>query len=301
MRALFFGDIVGSHALTTLAEALLVGGCLQRRLVEEREMADLIGDAPADRGRGTQVIGRTQRREHRIDVVVANAENATVSRSDDPRVGFGMSAKAVQTLLESGVDVITGGNHSWDAPDCDEVLLGARVLRPLNVVGALAGRGVVEFTGGGHSLTVVNLMGATAGGRRYTVSNPLAAFEALTLPHARVIVDFHSDSVTEKQTFAHAVDGRAAAVVGTHTHEPSLLMHQLPGGTAFVADAGMVGPLGGVQGIGADFYVQEMREFREPHRFELAQGPLTLGAVLLEIGADGKTTAARFAPQSWKG
>jgi calcineurin-like phosphoesterase len=112
-------------------------------------------------------------------------------------------------------------------------------------------------------------------------------------------VDFHSDSVTEKQTFAHAVDGRAAAVLGTHTHEPSGLMHRLPKGTLFVAEVGMVGPDGGVQGIAADFFVREMSEFKEPHHFNLAAGPLLLGAVLLDIGDGARSTIERFAPPDW--
>lgn len=264
VRVLFFGDVTGPRAVTALA----------RRLPGWR-------------------------RDHRVDVAIANAENASVSRTEDPRTGFGMNASAVQTLLEAGIDVITGGNHSWDAPDCDEVLTSARVLRPHNVVGALAGRGVVEFKTTHAALTIVNLMGASAAGERYTVSNPLAAFDALGIAHANVVVDFHSDSVTEKQTFAFAVDGRAAAVLGTHTHEPTLLSHTLPSGTLFVAEVGMVGPSGGVQGIGADFFVQEMREFREPHHFGLAGGALVLGAVLLEIGTDGKQSAERFAPADW--
>ncbi|MBV8222025.1 MAG: YmdB family metallophosphoesterase [Candidatus Eremiobacteraeota bacterium] len=264
MRVLFFGDVTGPRAVVALSESL-----------------------PG------------WRRDHRIDAVIANAENATLSHGEDPRTGFGMSAKAVETLLEGGVDVITGGNHSWDASDCDRVLDSARVLRPLNVVGALAGRGVARLECAAGPFTIVNLMGDSASGERYTVANPLAAFDALALADARVIVDFHSESVTEKQTFAYAVDGRAAAVIGTHTHEPALLMHQLPRGTAFVADAGMVGPLGGVQGIAADFFIHEMREFREPHQFVLAHGALALGAVLIEIGQDGRTSAQRFAPPDW--
>jgi 2',3'-cyclic-nucleotide 2'-phosphodiesterase len=266
MRVLFFGDVTGPRAVAALADKL-----------------------------------PQWRRTHRIDAVVANAENAVMSRTDDPRLGFGMDTAAVATLLAAGVDVITGGNHSWDTPDADDALESARVLRPHNVFGALAGKGVVELKTDRDALVVVNLMGASAAGDRYTVSNPLAAFDALRLPDVPVIVDFHSDSVTEKQTFAYAVDGRAAAVLGTHTHEPSGLMHRLPKGTLFVADVGMVGPDGGVQGIVADFFVREMSEFKEPHHFDLAAGPLLLGAVLMEIGDGARSTIERFAPPDWDG
>jgi metallophosphoesterase (TIGR00282 family) len=264
MRVLFFGDVTGPRAVAALANRL-----------------------------------PQWRRTHRIDAVVANAENAVVSRTDDPRLGFGMDTRAVATLLEAGVDVITGGNHSWDTPDADDALDSARVLRPHNVFGALAGKGVIELQTDHGALVVVNLMGASAAGERYTVSNPLAAFDALRFPDAPVIVDFHSESVTEKQTFAHAVDGRAAAVLGTHTHEPSTLMHRLPEGTLFVADVGMVGPDGGVQGIAPGFYIREMSDFKEPHHFDLAAGPLLLGAVLLEIAQGAPSTIERFAPPDW--
>jgi 2',3'-cyclic-nucleotide 2'-phosphodiesterase len=263
MRVLFFGDITGPRAVTALTLAL-----------------------------------PRWRRAHRIDAVIANAENAVVSRTDDPRLGFGMDTNAVARLLEAGVDVITGGNHSWDTPDAATALDSARVLRPHNVFGTLPGKGVIEFASDAGSLAVVNLMGASAAGERYTISNPLAAFDALHLPDVPVIVDFHSESVTEKQTFAHAVDGRAAAVLGTHTHEPSSILHRLPKGTFFVEEVGMVGPDGGVQGISPAFFVREMRDFKEPHHFELADGKLLLGAVLLEIGGT-QTLIERFAPADW--
>ena len=239
----------------------------------------------------------TWRNEHRIDAVIVNAENAVVSRSDDPRRGFGMSTAAVDALLGSGVDVITGGNHSWDAPDAAAALAHARVIRPLNVGSDLPGKGFVEIAAGGGRLTIVNLMGASATGGRYPVANPLAAFEALRLGHSDVIVDFHSESVTEKQTFAHAVDGRAIAVVGTHTHEPSLLLHRLARGTLFVADTGMVGPLDGVQGIAPGYYVREMRGEIPSEPFTLAVGRLFIGGVLIETRADGTRRMERFPAQ----
>jgi len=263
MRVLFFGDVTGPRAVTALSNAL-----------------------------------PRWRRAHRIDTVIANAENAVVSRTDDPRLGFGMDTAAVETLLEAGVDVITGGNHSWDSPDAEAALDSARVLRPHNVFGTLPGKGVIELSSDAGSLIVINLMGASAAGERYTVSNPLAAFDALRLSTSAVIVDFQSESVAEKQTFAYAVDGRAAAVLGTHTHEPTSILHRLPKGTFFVAEVGMVGPDGGVQGIASEFFIHEMRDFKEPHHFDLADGPLLLGAVVLEIGAT-TTSIERFAPADW--
>ena len=238
------------------------------------------------------------RKEHRIDAVIVNAENAVVSRTDDPRRGFGMSAVAVDTLLGSGVDVITGGNHSWDTPDAAAALSRSQVIRPLNVGSDLPGKGSIEINNARGRLAVVNLMGASATSGRYPVANPLAAFDALKLGHSDVIVDFHSESVTEKQTFAYAVDGRAVAVVGTHTHEPSLLLHRLAHGTLFVADTGMVGPLDGVQGIAPGFYVREMRGETSSEPFTLAVGPLVIGGVLIETRANALHHIERFPSQN---
>ena len=259
VRILFFGDLTGPLALAELTHRL-----------------------PG------------WRRERAIDAVIVNAENAVVSRSDDPRRGFGMSAEAVDALLASGVDVITGGNHSWDTPDAAAVLSRDRVIRPLNVGSDLPGKGFAEIDAAGRRLAVINLMGTSATGGRYPVINPISSFDMLGLGHADVVVDFHSDLVTEKQAFAHAVDGRAIAVLGTHTHEPSLLLHRLARGTFFVADTGMVGPQGGVQGIGADFYVREMRGEVPAGPFRLADGPLFFGGVLITVGKNGENRIERF-------
>jgi 2',3'-cyclic-nucleotide 2'-phosphodiesterase len=258
VRILFFGDLTGPRALAMLTRSL-----------------------------------PQWRREEHVDAVIVNAENAVISRSDDPQRGFGMSAGSVDALLAAGVDVITGGNHSWDTADAAVALSRAQVIRPLNVGADLPGKGIVEIGTLSGTLAVVNLMGTSATGGRYQTGNPLGAFEALRLEHASVIVDFHSESVAEKQAFAHAVDGRAIAVLGTHTHEPSLLLHRLPRGTFFVADSGMVGPQGGVQGIAPGYYVRAMRG-DPPGSFALAEGELFVGGLLIEVSEKGKYRIARF-------
>src|SRR5215831_4028829 len=110
------------------------------------------------------------------------------------------------------------------------------------------------------------------------------AWSAADRPGA-VVVDYHAQSDMEKLAFAHAVDGAAAAVIGTHTHEPTLPIHLLPGGTAVVADVGMTGPTGGIEGFAAERYVELVRgtpaSSATPTR--VADGPIVLGAVLLDI------------------
>jgi len=248
---LFVGDVVGSHATAVLA------ACLPEL-----------------------------RAEHDADLVVANAENCAPS-------GVGMSADSIELLLGSGVDVITGGNHSWDGDGAEECLAHPCVLRPLNVAGELAGRGSVTLSAAEELVTVVNLAdrralaGAPAAGRVLPPYETWVAAER----SGTAIVDFHGDHVLEKHVFAYAADGEATAVIGTHSHEPTLPLYVLPAGTAFVSDVGMTGPRGGVQGFRPENFVRGLKSagdyFAEPLPSP-AEGSIVLGAVVLEIDS-GRT------------
>lgn len=252
MNLLFIGDIVGPDATDYLA----------RRLPELRHT-------------------------HAVDLVIANAENCSIT-GPRPMDGFGMRAEAVETLLSAGVDVLTSGNHAWDAPDADAVLAHPRVLRPFNLPPGTSGKGLLALDVAGEQVSVLNLADTLA----MKVALPLYAAWQAARPTGTVIVDLHGTSGIKKQAFAHAVAGQAAAVLGTHTHEPTLLLHLLPGGTALVCDVGMTGRLGGVAGMDArPFIAWTKGEDAEPLLpFALANGPMVLGAVLLEI-VGGRTTA----------
>ena len=241
MKVLFFGDIVGATAVRHLAERI-----------------------------------PRWRREYEIDLVVANAENAAVSDPDDINRGFGTPARVVETLFEAGVDVLTGGNHSWDAPDAALVFEHPRVLRPHNVERSLPGHGTVRLAVGLRHVTVVNLITRSAALPHAIARAPLSAFDELTFEPG------------------HALDGRVAAVIGTHTHEPTLLTERLPKGTLFVADAGMNGPSGGVLGMAAEDFYDQLRG-GALGAFTLATGPFQLGAVLLDFSGR-RAEIRRFAP-----
>ncbi|TCJ19928.1 hypothetical protein E0L93_02965 [Rubrobacter taiwanensis] len=251
MNVIFIGDIVGPGAVDYLA----------RRLPPLRE-------------------------EHGADLVVANAENCLVSGSE-VWSGFGMSVELVERLFAAGVDVITGGNHSWDGPHSETVLEHPRVLRPHNVPAGTPGKGILSLEVTGEPVSVINLAGASA------VPEALPAYKSwlAARPRGTAIVDFHSESPLEKQAFAFAVDGEAAAVLGTHTHEPTLPLHLLPRGTALVTDVGMTGPSGGLAGIDPGQFVARLKgeDPATPDSLRLAPGPITLGAVLLSI-EDGRTS-----------
>lgn len=219
------------------------------------------------------------REEHGVDLIVANAENCAVS-GPSFKDGFGMTVELVERLFEGGVDVVTGGNHSWDGPEAEVVLGHPRVLRPHNMPSGTPGRGFLTLEVGDEPVSVLNLTDAVT-------PNALPVYpswSSLGLPGTTVI-DFHANSVPAKQAFAHAVDGEVAAVLGTNTHEATLHLHLLPRGTGLVTEVGMTGPLGGVGGIAPEQLLAWFKgeDFTALPDFELANGPMTLGAVLLRI------------------
>ncbi|HLH14860.1 MAG TPA: YmdB family metallophosphoesterase [Solirubrobacteraceae bacterium] len=246
MRVIFVGDVVGPRAVAWLAERLPA-------LIDE----------------------------HAAELVVVDAENC----GED---GASMTLVAVERLLAAGADVITGGNHAFDGPEYEAVLAHERVLRPLNVGDRVPGRGVLELGVGGEDVRVVVLADALAladapAFARMSVE-PYAAYAALAAgPTA--IVEMHALSVTAKQGLAYALDGRVAAVLGTHTHEPTLDLRLLPAGTALVTDVGMTGPDDGPQGMRAQAVAERVRgstpvDAPPPGP---AAGEIVLGAVLLEV------------------
>ncbi|HKI57445.1 MAG TPA: TIGR00282 family metallophosphoesterase [Trueperaceae bacterium] len=267
------------------------------------------------------------RAELGADFVIVNGENVALPGLN-PAYGCGISERDVERLLALGVDVITGGNHSWDGPGAIAALRHPRVLRPLNTSPLAPGRGAVIVGEDGPRLGVVNLGSRTA---IPAVDHPYDAFQRQLAAWAQdgadaggaapgggapgrgalgpgapggpelVVVDFHGESVSEKQIFAWAVDGSATAVIGTHTHAPTLDTRVLPGGTAYVSDVGMVGPSGGMQGYEPDVFVASMRS-RLPAqgRGGWASGPVEFGAVLITAEA-GRAVAIERLPLEGEG
>lgn len=248
MRVLFLGDVVGEQAVHRLAR-----------------------DIPQ------------WRQQYRIDLVIANIENAIVSHPEDLWCGFGISLEVVNCLTQAGVDVLTGGNHSWDAPHSERVMAHPQVLRPANMLGNLPGRGYLSLDLKDESVAVLNLMGASAAGTRYQTQRPFECFKQQPFaPNTVVIIDYHANTPLEKWALARALDGQVAAVMGTHTHEPTLNLHRLPGGTFFVVDVGMNGPSGGVLGMDNQYFITKEQYPTSPVDFDLASGPLQLGAVVFD-------------------
>lgn len=245
-RILFIGDVVGEAGLAYL----------------EAHLPELIRSVEAD-------------------FVVANAENLDLTPSPG---GCGMTLPSLRRLFATGVDLVTGGNHSFDAPD-HSVHDDVRVLRPLNVAPDMPGRGAGIIEKNGLCLGVINLASRTT---LPDVTDPYRALEAqlAAWSDARavdmVLIDFHSESVMEKLALAFAVAGRAVAVVGTHTHVQTCDTRILPGGTAYVSDVGMTGPGGGLQGYHEAQFIDAIRRGVHPGPPQrLAPGPIELGAVVI--------------------
>ncbi|TES88037.1 MAG: TIGR00282 family metallophosphoesterase [Dehalococcoidia bacterium] len=212
------------------------------------------------------------RRQYRLDMVIVNAENAAG--------GFGLTPAIAQELIETGVHVLTSGNHIWAQKDIIPNLDGdMMILRPLNYPPGVPGRGYL-ITG---QTMVVNLMGRTF---MNDIDCPFRAMDKL-LEEVRdrppvVIVDFHAEATSEKMAMGWYLDGRVSAVLGTHTHVGTIDAQILPQGTAYVTDIGMTGPADSIIG---DDVESVLKRFLTgvPHRLSVGKGKPILNAVLVEV------------------
>lgn len=219
------------------------------------------------------------------DLVIANGENSAG--------GFGITPDIADELLFLGIDVLTSGNHVWDKKEIEPYLAKQeRLIRPANYPEGNPGVGsVVVSTRAAGEVAVLNLEG------RVFMSNLEDPFrvaereiEKLKKQTPVVIIDFHAEATSEKIAFAWHLDGKASAVIGTHTHVQTADERVLPGGTAFITDVGMTGPMNSVIGVKKELAIARFL-YQTPHRFEIPKGPVHLNAVLLDI--DEKTGKAR--------
>ncbi len=251
------------------------------------------GDIVGRSGREV-VIGQVPRLRERLglDFVIANGENAAG--------GFGITEKICQELFAAGVDVISGGNHTWDQREAIGMIdRERRVLRPQNYPSGTPGRGAAVYdVPGGRKILVLNVMGRLF---MDPLDDPFACVERELAKHRlgatvqAIVVDMHAEATSEKMAMGHFVDGRASLCVGTHTHVPTADAMILSGGTAYQTDAGMCGDYDSV--IGMDKAVPLARFTRKlpTERLSAASGEGTLCAVFVET--DDKTgLAKRVAP-----
>jgi 2',3'-cyclic-nucleotide 2'-phosphodiesterase len=225
--------------------------------------------------------------EHRqIDLVIANGENSAS--------GFGITPRIAGALLQGGIDVLTGGNHSWDRKEIfDYMPQEPRLLRPGNFSEGNPGSGM--YTGmakNGMKYAVLNLQGRVF---LPAIDDPFrkADAELAKLPAdvAFILVDIHAETTSEKIALGWYLDGRVTAVVGTHTHVATADEHVLPNGTAYITDVGMTGPHDGVIGMERDGIVNKFLNGL-PARFEVATGDIQMNAVLIDTEDRGARNEA---------
>lgn len=220
------------------------------------------------------------REELKLDFVIVNGENAAH--------GFGITGKICEELFGAGVDVITGGNHSWDKSEIIPLMnQDTRLLRPANLPPATPGRGAFVYTdGAGRRIKVINVMARLF---MELLDDPFAALES-ELPPAEpkksgydaVFVDVHGEATSEKMAIGHVSDGRASLVVGTHTHVPTADTVILTGGTGYQTDAGMCGDYDSVIGMQKQGSIHNFLRRMPRERMMPAEGEATLCGVFVE-------------------
>jgi len=226
-----------------------------------------------------------------LDFVIVNGENAAG--------GFGITEAICADILAAGADCVTLGNHAFDQREALVFIARQRrLIRPLNYPSGTPGGGANLFeTASGARTLVINLMGRVF---MDAMDDPFAAIarEVSACPLGvgcdALVVDFHAEASSEKQAFAHFVDGRVSLVVGTHTHVPTADHQILPNGTAFVTDVGMTGDYDSVIGMEKEEPVRRFTTKLPATRFEPASGAATLCGIAVEL--DAKGLAAKIAP-----
>ncbi|MBL0848943.1 MAG: TIGR00282 family metallophosphoesterase [Candidatus Liberibacter ctenarytainae] len=261
MRLLFLGDIVGKTGRSIVYETL-------PKLI----------------------------RDFKLDFVIANGENSAG--------GFGITEKILCEMIDAGIDVVTTGNHVWDKRE--SLIFSQRhhqFLRPANYPPNTPGNGSgLYHAKNGALVLVANLMGRVF--MNPILDDPFREAENILnmcplKEQADVIVfDFHAETTSEKQCFAHFVDRQASLVVGTHTHIPTADAQILDGGTGYMSDAGMCGDYNSSIGLDKDEPINRFITQIPRNRFVVAEGPATLCGVCAEIsdltGLTEKITPVRI-------
>jgi 2',3'-cyclic-nucleotide 2'-phosphodiesterase len=253
MRVLFLGDLVGRSGRSAVIEAL-----------------------PGLRER------------YRLDFVVVNGENAAG--------GFGITETILVELLDAGADVVTTGNHVFDQRETLVYIERYdRLLRPINYPQGTPGKGAGLFkAANGAQVLVINAMGrvfmADLDDPFRAVEKELEACGLKTCADA-IIIDFHAEATSEKEAMGFFVDGRASAVIGTHTHVPTADEQILPRGTGYISDVGMCGDFNSVLGMDKDEPLNRFLTKIPSGRYAPALGEATLCAIAIAI--DDATGLAR--------
>ncbi|KPL19928.1 MAG: metallophosphoesterase [candidate division Zixibacteria bacterium SM23_81] len=224
--------------------------------------------------------------QYKLQLCIANGENAAG--------GFGITERVIRELCKSGVDVITSGNHLWDRREIFDILdQDPCLLRPANYPPQVPGRGSSVFRAlGDVPVGVLNLQGRVF---MQEIDCPFRVadreLETLRKLTKVIVVDMHAEATSEKVAMGYYLDGQVSAVIGTHTHVQTADACILPGGTAYITDAGMTGPHDSIIGIKKKAILRRFLT-QLPTRFETATGDIKLCGVVVGVDEDtGKAKA----------
>lgn len=218
--------------------------------------------------------------EFSVDLVIVNAENASGGR--------GLTPKVADEILENRVDVLTAGNHIWEHDSLHPYFDSHPILRPQNVSSMLPGKGwMIASAPRGMRVAVVCLQGIVYMDEKgHKAANAFLAMDSLLNELSgkcdAVVVDFHAEATSEKRALAWHLDGRVAALLGTHTHVQTADEEILPGGTAYISDLGMTGPHASVIGLEKDVAIHRFLT-GERRKFKVAEEGLRLEGALIDV------------------
>lgn len=246
-----------------------------------------VGDIVASAGCGflRERLPKLKKNEN-IDLVIANGENSAD--------GNGITPVSADFLLNSGVDVITLGNHAFRRKEIYEVLDKSEcIIRPANYPQKTTpGKGYMIYDMGRVQVAVINLLGCMY---LNPLDDPYTVIDGILekIDTKMIILDFHAEATAEKMAMAYYLDGKVSAVFGTHTHVQTSDERILPKGTGYITDVGMTGPYESVLGIRPDIAVRKFRD-KLPVKFETADGKCRLDCIKFTIDdKSGKTIAVK--------
>ncbi|MFN3179443.1 MAG: YmdB family metallophosphoesterase [Thermus sp.] len=245
-----------------------------------------IGDVMAEPGLRAVSLHLPDIRD-RYDLVIANGENAAK--------GKGLDRRSYRILREAGVDLVSLGNHAWDHKEVYDLLEKEPVVRALNYPPGTPGRGWWRLWAGEESLLFVQVMGRIF---MDPLDDPFRTLDALLAQEGAdyILVEVHAEATSEKMALAHYLDGRVTAVLGTHTHVPTLDTMRLPKGTLYQTDVGMTGTYESIIGGEVETFLARFLTGR-PQPFRAAQGRARFHATEL-ILEGGK--GASIGPYVWE-
>ncbi len=238
-----------------------------------------IGDIVARPGRrSVQSVLPKLKEKEKIDLVIGNVENLSG--------GKGITRETIYEMIEAGVDIFTSGNHVFFGDEYEELLndLSLQIIRPINYLGEIPGKGKIEITKNKNKIVIINLEGMH--GIDTPVENPFIAIDRTLSKIDKdtiVLLDFHADLTSEKRAIGFFVDGKIQAYFGTHTHVPTADLQILPKGTFYVSDVGMTGNHHSVLGVKKEIIIDRfIKPF--PQRFEWEyDGEKVFNSVCVEI------------------